>query len=290
MNAQSACQQINNAAAAVTASLPSIRASATSSDDFMVRVLVAAGFSTSQLQQLRDTQNAPSAANCSNSAVTQQNNLFDNSACTLAMGCANLHDASYASKLAPLVGGMAQANAQLAVLKQLCTFNVTQTNTADTVQVCQQKEVVSFLTQAPFNTVIQGAINALVSGSPLNCSTFPTSLSVSTVEKAYSSCQSLAALNQSNVALCASAHQSNSASLLQQCVTNAVFQDSAPTAVSISPAPPAVPTPAPAPTPASSIPAKVMPKQSTESIVLAAIEKNKIPLFAALVLILILLK
>lgn len=223
MNASALCQQINAAAAAVAAALPAIQASTTTPDAFMTAVLVAAGLSSSQIQALRDTTSFSADHVCSTASGVVETNLFDNTACAAAMGCANRIDPNYRAQLIAQLGSSEKADAQLAFLAKICTFTITQTNSTTIVQSCNITQTIQRLASAPFDGTVQGAINALAAGAPLDCSTLPTSVTTSDIAYSYGACQLHSELNQGNVALCASGNQSNSADMLQQCVTSSLF-------------------------------------------------------------------
>lgn len=226
VNAREVCQQIAAVQGKVSALLPSITASATSPDDLLVKLLLAASLTPQQIETLRTKTGSTSVTACNNSSAIAQSNVFDSEVCARVLGCMNRRDPVYIAELTQLLGP-AQADKQLALLKEMCTFNVTQSNSASTVQQCNLQQTLSLLQQQPFDPVLQGVLNALSSGVAVDCSAVPTTATSSAYEKAYAHCQNYAELSQSNIARCASAQQSNASTVLQSCVGNAVLQTDA---------------------------------------------------------------
>jgi len=221
MSAKETCMQIAAMQSKLTPLIPALLAQSTSQDGFIVSLLTAANLSAAQIEAMRSTLRQTGSNTALNASSTFQLNSFSTSTCAKMLGCKNIRDPVYRAQLVALLGSAAAADAQIELLKKMCTFTNVQSNVSNVKQTAEQitSGTISQLAAQPFEPLIQAMINALSGGKPLECMNFPTKSTTVSLASAYNICKNQAELNLGNIAVCASANQSNSADLLQSCVT-----------------------------------------------------------------------
>lgn len=231
MSARELCSSISAIQAKLTPLIPTLLAQSANQDAFIVNVLTAANLKPAQIEAFRSTLKRSATSSSVDATSIIQSNTFDTNTCSELLGCKNIRDPVYKATLTKLLGSAQAAQTQIDMLQQMCTFRASQSNVSGVQQSAQQMTTgaISALTAQPFDPTVQGIINALTGGAPLNCLLFPTKSTSVDLATAYSTCSNHAEINMANVAKCSSANQSNSANLLQSCVTKTAIGGTATT-------------------------------------------------------------
>lgn len=222
-SAKRLCEKIQRNKAMLAPRVAMIIASSNNADEAIVDMLRVLQFTPLEIEQFRTKINSKSVSSCVLGSDTIQSNVFDTSECGVLLGCKNRIDPVYKEKLVALLGAK-QADIQLRLLTEMCTFTADQSNTSSTTQQCTTTQTLDLLMKQPFDPIIQSLIEAVLGGDPLSCDSIPDSYTADNYQKAVQICHAYAGVDQSNVARCASAvTQKNASNVAQKCVISALI-------------------------------------------------------------------
>jgi hypothetical protein len=172
-------------------------------------------------------------SSCANSAIVNQGNTVDNTACMAALNCGNYLE--QAKAYAAIGYTPDQATQLIAKNNDVCLAiangNITQVNSLTAQQNCTLDGMIQVLSQAKLDAnltaILQKALEAkgLLSSSSSatnDCTSVSNTVSSDVYTSSLQSCVQKLQLNQPNVANCkgGTVSQTNTANMLQQCMQN----------------------------------------------------------------------